>query len=201
MLLGITIFFPIVMILILSIQYEKKLYPKVRTIVIYLLLFGFTISPWLVRNYTHYGYAQLSSITGTNLLFYNVAATEAEKTGIPRDQIAQNLKLLAEQKGASSQNNPYENSAIYTEIAVDYIKANLYPFALRNVKGIINMYLGISSKNIVTLLGYEGKQLKTDQYSASNPIDLIIEFFRTKSIAEIVIASFIAIYLILCYFK
>jgi hypothetical protein len=193
----ISVLFPAMIILYFLVKWPFK--KHIKYLLIYIVAFIITLSPWLIRNYANYGYLQLSSITGTNLLFYNVAATEAEKTGLPLDSIQEKFIDIAEKKGAFPENNPFVNSNIYSDIAYDYILSNWADFSIRHLKGIVNMFIGLSSQNIAQFLDIKSNKLNIEQFSAPSLLDRFIDFFKTKSLGEIVLGLTIAVFLLLCY--
>jgi 4-amino-4-deoxy-L-arabinose transferase-like glycosyltransferase len=159
--------FPVVAVLlfifVLRDNYKKKLFCSV----LYFVIFALILLTWITRNYTKYGEASLTSISGYNLLFYNVASVESYKSKKPYEEVKQDLYNLAVKNGCDpvdsnssfdkmqnyfmhiSNNdgcdpvNPlssFKNSRIYTKISTDYIKKNFALYCIRNVYGIVYMY-------------------------------------------------------------
>jgi 4-amino-4-deoxy-L-arabinose transferase-like glycosyltransferase len=93
-------FVAIFYILVLS-----NLNPKKRLInsVAFSVIFIVSISPWLLRNYSKYGEAKLSSISGYNLLLYNAASTESFRTSKPIEEIRKGFYQLPFRKVAIQQ--------------------------------------------------------------------------------------------------
>jgi|GEM_PF-790453 4-amino-4-deoxy-L-arabinose transferase-like glycosyltransferase len=159
--------FPVVVILlfifILHENYKQKLFFSF----LYCFVFVLVLSPWLFRNYNKYGEESLTSISGYNLLFYNVASVESYKTKTPLEKVDQNLYDLSIRKGCEpasafasfdeAQKNIYKvsrnngcdpvnpltslkNSKIYTKISIDYIKDNFLLYCIRCANGVVYLY-------------------------------------------------------------
>ncbi|MDR3665988.1 MAG: glycosyltransferase family 39 protein [Ignavibacteriaceae bacterium] len=112
---------------------------------IYVVFFLLTISPWLYRNYVLYNEVQLTSITGSNLLFYNVAITDTIKTGRPMKEAQAYFKQKASALGADTSDlHSFKNSQIYSQMAIKYIKNNIFLYGKSYLKGMINLFYDVN---------------------------------------------------------
>lgn len=190
--------FPIVSIFLILFLLKIKYLYKFKYSFFYIIVFIITISPWLCRNYLKYEYAKLSSLPGYHLLFYNVAYTEVEKTGLSIEQVRNELNNMAKNNGMYKEQNPFEKSRIYNNISKMYILNNWKIYILKHMKGIINMYVGVSSIRITRIIGIRSTPLKADQFACPSILSRFIDFFKTKSIGEIIIALSVGIFLMVC---
>jgi 4-amino-4-deoxy-L-arabinose transferase-like glycosyltransferase len=184
--------FPIVVVLLLIFishtNYKRKLYLSV----LYCFVFVFTLSPWIIRNHYTFGDASLTSVSGYNLLFYNVASVESYKSKMPIDVVQKNLGELAIKSGCNPANSltTLANTKIYTKISIDYIKANFVLYCIRNINGIIYMYCASPAGAIIQNFHIESKYADyvmnnrytsgfkySDIFKLMSPIELLITFF------------------------
>jgi len=118
---------PFIVIIYILLFSNYKIKMRLGYSFLFSIVFIAAISPWLLHNYSKYGVAKLSSITGYNLLFYNVASTESFKTGKSFDFVTKEFNDLASQKGADQKDwVSFKNSRIFTNIAEQYIKDNFF---------------------------------------------------------------------------
>ncbi len=180
-------YLPFVFVLFILLHKNQSLLSKIKTSLVYLIIFFITLSPWMIRNYIKYDYYSLSSIKGYNLLFYNVTLTKAWQTDKPFRQIQNDFLQEAKERGATDNINGFKRSTIYTEIAAEYIKNNIFDFSIRHILGIWNMYKGPDTGNIAHKLGMEGSVLGRGT------------FLRSKTFGEMIIGIPIGIFLMFCY--
>jgi len=192
-------FFPAIVLLVILIYPKIGWALRLRTSIYYILIFLFTISPWLYRNYSKFGYASLSSIQGESLLFWFVSYTEVERTGKSIDQVRKEFSQKAKESGADENGNPFYNSKIYSEIAIEYLKTNWPDYISRHLKGTINLYISIGTKGILKKLGLKSSDLNFDLYNSPNIFKMIIGFIKSKSLIEILIGLSIGGFLLICY--
>jgi len=196
----ITIFFPFVAIILIFFYFNKSLKMKLMLSLLFGLIFMVGIAPWLLYNYSMYGEAKLSSISSYNLLFCNVALTEANKTGKTFKEVQTEFQVLADQQAANQQTNkPVEKDKIYFNIAKDYIKDNLILYCKINLMGVINLYSSLATKQIAENFHLKAKPLPSNGYEVISIFSKISNFIKYKPIGELIIAFTVAIYLILNY--
>lgn len=164
-------------------------------------LFMFTlISPWVIRNYLVYGEAHLTSQTGTNLLFCNVAYTEAYKSGLPFDRVSDSLfyesSLLLPD---SIKGNLFKESEVYSRLAHSYILNNFTLYLERHIMGIVNLYTALSTSHISMIFGIESTSLNKGQEYGPNIFIRLKDFYVTKSTSEILLSLILGLYLTFNY--
>jgi len=147
----VTIFYPAVVIFIIVVSdFKNEKFSFLRFfkhICLVIVFFSITISPWIIRNYSLYGYPKLTSFTGYNLLNYNVAFTMKRSESCSVDAIRQELDSLVLEKGVPQKlNNPFYKSQIQTNIAADYIKKHRSEYLKATLTGIVNLYISMDYK-------------------------------------------------------
>src|SRR5664280_2169182 len=109
-------------VIVILLLYNIKLKIKLVYSFLFCIIYIATISPWLLRNYSKYGEAKLSSISGYNLLAYNVSFTEVYKTGKSIEEIRKDFIELAVKQGIDTTNKfSFKNSEIFSNVAKQYI--------------------------------------------------------------------------------
>jgi len=192
--------FPFVAVFFILVLSNLKLKMKLVYSFVFSIIFIVTISPWLLHNYSKYGEAKLSSISGSNLLFYNVAYTEVYKSGKPIEQVTSGLKDIAIKQGIdTTDGNSFKNSKIYSNIATQYIKDNFILYCKVHFMGIVNMYAGLGTQHITSIFHLKSKPLNVGQFGGPDIFTRIIDFFRSKTVGEIFIAFGVGFYMLINY--
>jgi 4-amino-4-deoxy-L-arabinose transferase-like glycosyltransferase len=194
----ISFLFPSVAVFSLLVVCGFKLKVRLVYSLLFVLVFIAVLSPWLIRNYVMYDEAKLTSLSGVNLLFYNVAFTEVYKTGEKVEKIRDQFYDLSIAKGADlSDTLSFKNSIIYTNIAKQYIKDNFGLYCKKNLLGIINMFVNLDSRFLGSF--FHAGTNSIDFFSSKNILSLIKVYFQTKSLVEIIIAFFLVPFLLINY--
>jgi|WetSurMetagenome_2_1015567.scaffolds.fasta_scaffold33160_2 4-amino-4-deoxy-L-arabinose transferase-like glycosyltransferase len=180
----ISFLFPIVIVsglIIYLIKYKKGDFLNiVRYLAIVLISFGITISPWLIRNYYNYGYAELSSISGYNLLNYNVAFAAKRIENKPIENIRDDFDNIVLKKGcAEKMYNPFYKSKIQGEVAKDFIMANKWEYFKAHCLGMINIYSSMDFKTFSQHILRIGTK-KQDKYNGGSFDKFSIDLGRFK---------------------
>lgn len=192
-------FSPLVAIVIISIYGGVKWSFKTKAIVSLIFIFVLTIYPWLHRNQLEYKHLSLSYQQGSNLLFWNAAFTESSKTGRPAKQVIAEFKKRAVELGVHEKDNPFYKSDIYNKIAIDYIINNWKYYILRHMKGIINIFINLDTKEICGFLRLETNELPFELFASPSIFKMVVEFFKIKSFHEITIGISIGIFFLIIY--
>ncbi|MBW1769199.1 MAG: glycosyltransferase family 39 protein, partial [Deltaproteobacteria bacterium] len=90
------------------------------------LIFILSISPWLIRNYVHYGRFKLTAQSGEHLLQYVVPFVWQYSKGVPfiegMKKTSEEFQEKAEEEGIDIQNlSPFEKSDLQVEMALDIL--------------------------------------------------------------------------------
>ena len=151
--------------------------------VLFCAIFIAAISPWLLHNYSRFGEAKLSSISGYNLLLYNAAYTEVYRTGKPVEEVRKNFLDLAVKQGVDTTNKySFKNSHIFSGVAKQYIKDNFMLYFKRHFMGIINMYAGLGTEKLTAVFHLKAKSFNPDHDPFGKPyfFSTVINFFQRK---------------------
>ena len=134
--------------------------PKLKIIGKYvfwhLIIYLIVLSPWILRNYLIYQELKLTSISGLNLLFYNVTITEAERSGLTYTEARSYFMEEAYKSGCdTSEIHSFNNSRIYSKIAKNYIRNNFLLYCRSHLKGMVNLFYNVDRfEQLKTLSGF-----------------------------------------------
>lgn len=170
-----------------------------RAFAVLALVFVLTLTPWLHRNHVQYGHVGLSTIQGKNLLFYGASYAEVAKTGRNLEEVRAEFREVAAERGAIEGNNPFENSKIYQDIAMSYIQSDPVLYAKRHLRGIANMFLNLSTRQIAESLGIPSHELPYRFFAAPSFLETVRGFLRSKSSAELTIGAFVGVAMLATY--
>ncbi len=194
--------FPLVAVSAIFLFYKLKLRMKLVYSVLFCAIFIAAVSPWLLHNYSMFGEAKLSSISGYNLLLYNAAYTEMYRTGKPVEEVRKNFLDLAIKQGVDTTSKySFKNSHIFSGIAKQYIKDNFILYCKRHFMGIINMYAGLGTEKLTAVFHLKAKSFNPDHDPFGKPgiFSRIHTFFQSKSKAVIFIGFGLGFYLFINY--
>lgn len=196
----ISFLFPFIAIVVLVLLSNLKLKIRIIHVLLFSVIFLVSISPWLIHNYSKYGEAKLSSISGFNLLLYNAAYTEVYKTGKPIEEVRNDFNILASKQGMDTTNiHTFKSSQIYSNIAKQYLKNNFLLYCKRHFMGIINMYAGLGTQKITSTFHFKSISPNVDPFASPGIFARIIEFFQSRSKAVLFIAFGLGLYLFINY--
>ena len=195
----VTQYFPMVVALLILIYRGVTWRFRGRAIAVLALVFVLTLTPWLYRNHAQYDHVGLSTIQGKNLLFYGASYAEVAKTGRSLEDVRAEFGEMAAERGAIEGNNPFENSKIYQDIAMSYVKSNQVLYAKRHLRGIANMFLNLSTQQIADYLGVSSHDLPYRFFAAPGFLETVRGFLRSKSSAELTIGAFVGVVMLATY--
>lgn len=192
--------FPLLVALYVLIFSKIKINRRVIFSLVYFIVLWTVLSPWILHNYFTYGTAKLTSQAGTNLLFCNVAATEAYRTGKPLEQVISELKTEAKRKKSDTvHNNPFVNEKNYKIIARKYIRENFVLYCRRHIMGIINMYSSVVTHHFAVIFSFGSGRVSITQDEGPNIFKRFADFIRYKPFIEKLFSIIPATYLALNY--
>ncbi|MCK4513073.1 glycosyltransferase family 39 protein [bacterium] len=195
----VTQYFPMVAAFLILIYRGATWQFRGRAFAVLALVFVLTLTPWLYRNHAEYGYVALSTIQGENLLFYGASYAEVARTGRTIEEVRAEFGEIATERGAIEGHNPFENSKIYQDIAMSYMKSNPVLYAKRHLRGIANMFLNLSTQQIGEYLGVQSRDLPYHFFAAPSFQETVRGFFRSKSPAELTIGAFVGVVMLATY--
>lgn len=178
-----------------------------------IVLFSYMIIlPWMYRNYKAYHYFELSSINGYNLLFYNAAFTEVNKTGKTYEQVCdefvQQSKAAAPGHLKADMPNDmeerlhgltFEKSAVYNEVAKTYLKNNFFAAIKAHLSGTIKLHFNMGTEVIMQRLHLPTKRWTDTEKYSGGIFSLAKKFFSSKSTAEILLGVLVLLFLVIVY--
>lgn len=139
----------------LPLLYRGSLKQRVQRVLAIVLVFALVVAPWMARNHAVIGRAELSTIQGFNLLYYNVAKLRAVQQGIPyqtiRDQLEEETLL---ETSESTRQQPGELAAYYSQKAMDEIRANWLEYAQVHLKGSLLFFVVPTAGTLARALGW-----------------------------------------------
>lgn len=196
----ISVYFPIVVICFIFVLSNFKLKMKFVYSLLFSIFFIVTITPWLIHNYSKYGIVKLSSVSNVNLLYLNVGYTEVYKTGKTWQEVSKDFDEIAIKQGVDTTNKfLLKNSKIYSKIAINYIKENFTLYCKRHFMGIVNLYTSIGSTNLTSIFHLKSNPPDIDRYGGPGIFRSIVDFFQSRTKAEIYFAIGIGFYLLVNY--
>jgi 4-amino-4-deoxy-L-arabinose transferase-like glycosyltransferase len=122
----VALFFPLVVILAITLLFAVPWRRKLVAMVLFLIVFGLVISPWVVRNYDRTGVAGLSAMPAYNLYFYNARVFYAREHQLSSGQAKQIFRTWR-QEVVNKLPGPASELALqdfYLQKAVEIISTN-----------------------------------------------------------------------------
>jgi 4-amino-4-deoxy-L-arabinose transferase-like glycosyltransferase len=201
----ISFLFPLVLIsglvVYLALYKKSSIILIAKNSLLVLFTFGLTISPWLIRNYEMYGYSKLSSISGYNLLNYNVAFSvkKAEKKQI--DIIRNDFDSIVNKRATREQlNNPFYKSDVQAEVAKDYIKKHKKEYIKSHCLGMLNIYSSMDFKTFSRRILRIGDDVSQKYNGGSfDKFAINIHRFKTLPFSTLFIGGIYSLLLFLYY--
>jgi 4-amino-4-deoxy-L-arabinose transferase-like glycosyltransferase len=156
-----------------------------------------TIGPWVYRNYRLYDSAKISTVQGTNLLFWQVAYTRAWETHRPGDAVIPELMAQARALGYRDDGNPFANEKIAQIVAVHYIKSHPRAYASRWLSGMLHTYTNLGTAEMAAKLGWTPTRFPVENmFATESESGLVAKFFQLKSLPEIAIGLAVMVLLL-----
>jgi len=120
-----------------------------------ILGFSLLVVPWLIRNHTITGRAELSTIQSRNLLFYNVSQMRASQQGISHQAArAQLEEEVQEEISDAVRQDKAKLMAYYQRKALDEIRAHWFDYAQVHLKGSSLYFVVPTSGTVARALGW-----------------------------------------------
>ncbi|HEY4800771.1 MAG TPA: glycosyltransferase family 39 protein [Bacteroidia bacterium] len=170
---------------------------KIKSAVLYSVIYCLSIFPWMWRNHHYYDHYILVTGGQYTLLMYDAVYTEVAKTGLADTVVMAKFHEEAVRRGYNNSDNPFDKSAIYEKLGIEYVKKNVVIFTEKHLEGMINMLVGIGNKNIAYYLGIsENKPGMGNAYSFSSNLK---KFFSPQMAGETLIGLYILLVIGICY--
>jgi len=169
-------YMPVILALALFFSVKAGIKQKLLYVLLYCFVFAASLSPWIMRNQAKYGSAELTSVKGFNMLFYNVATVQAYKNNQSIEEVRADLynkalpklpdsdgkMMTAEDMKINFMNsedgkgfNPpstlisMKNSKVFMDMSSEYIKENKGLYIKRSLSGILFMYCASPAGGVI----------------------------------------------------
>ena len=200
----ISIYLPLLIILFFVLIHKRDFKKAIKLSIFFCLVFLLSLSPWIIRNYLAFNEIFFSTSGSYNLLMLYVVPMEVERRNQPTAVVENILKdevdSLIISKGLNPSNlNNYQKENYFKEIAINYIKKSPFTFVKYHVLGITHTIIGLGTREFATLLNIHTSQKIFNIQGENNIFKLIAQFFKQKTIGEIVLGLFFGIYLFVGY--
>lgn len=212
-------YLPFLIIFPMFFKFKNKYKQVIKYSLVFFIFYFFTISPWLTRNYIHFGKVFLSNSGEYNLLAINITPMEIPKRNKPQHIVEKELRDEADSLMLADGIKPFWNekpkdyweglylqqdinkTEYWKRTAIKYIKQDPILFLKHYFLGIIHLLINVASTEFSESLNItpEGKSLNLK--TETNLINLIKRFFNEKAPPEIIFGILVGIYLFLIYFS
>ena len=200
----ITLFFPIVIIFIVGIyNLRNKKINFLKTLMyisLIMIAYGLVISPWIIRNYSLYGYPKLSSLSGQLMLNYNVAFTIKRNDKRSIDEICEELNSEVIRKDTPEKlSNPFYKSKIQSDIAIDYILKHKVDYIKSNLLGSVNVYTSMGFKPFAYRFFRVSDYTAKDDIGAFDKFSINLNRFKSLPFQIIIVGAIYALFFLFYY--
>ncbi|MDB5228307.1 MAG: putative rane protein [Bacteroidota bacterium] len=181
------------------IWYWKEMKRGVLFSSLLLMSYFITVAPWCVRNYSEYGHFSLSNIKGYNLLFWNASYYESKREHKPIEQV--NAEFIEELKtmGWRPDANPFDKEKYDGELANKIIKSHFADYLKTHLTGTVKIHLSVGTQSLTDVLHIPSKKWTEEEKYTNGVLHLVKKFFATKTICEILLGIFVALFLAIVY--
>lgn len=181
------------------IWYWKELKRGVLFSSLLLMSYFIIVAPWCARNFSEYGHFSLSNIKGYNLLFWNASYYESKREHKPIEQV--NAEFIEELKkmGWRPDSNPFDKEKYDGELANKIIKAHFADYLKTHLTGTVKIHLSVGTQSLTDVLHIPSKKWTEEEKYTNGVVHLVKKFFSTKTIYEILLGIFVAIFLAVVY--
>lgn len=140
---------------VLSLLSRGSLKQHMWRVLAVILTLALVVAPWMARNYTITGRAELSTLQAFNLLFFNVGKMRAAQQGIPhQDAFAQLEEETLQETFESIREHPGELAAYYQQKALGEIRAHWLDYAQVHLKGSLLFFAVPTAGTVARALGW-----------------------------------------------
>lgn len=137
----INLYYYIPLILYILFFPNEKIKMKIKYVLIFIAFYFLTISPWMFRNYSVYGYFSTNVFQG-NAIMYNAGLTKSYETGLSTD--ITHKEFLDELTNICETNkiqNQFEIEKVKNKLGTDYILGHLGTYIKLHLKGMLLFFI------------------------------------------------------------
>ncbi|HRH56917.1 MAG TPA: glycosyltransferase family 39 protein [Chitinophagales bacterium] len=182
------------------IWYFKSRKTGVKFSFVLILAYFIAIAPWCFRNYTEYNHFALSNIKGYNLLFWNASYYESKRLKQPIDSVNANFITELQKMGWRADANPFDKERYDGELANKILKAHFPDYLKTHLIGTLKIHLSVGTQSLTEVLHIPAKKFSEEEKYNNGVMDLAKKFFTQKTIYEILLGLFVAMFLAVVYF-
>lgn len=179
--------------------YFRKWKSGLRAASVMLIAYLVCISPWCLRNYSDYGHFALSNIKGYNLLFWNASYYESKRQHKPIEQVNAGFVEELKKMGWRPEANPFDKERYDGELADKILKAHFADYLKTHLIGTVKIHLSVGTQSLTEVLHIPAKKWTEEEKYTNGVVALVKKFFATKTIYEILLGSFVGIFLAFVY--
>ena len=179
--------------------YYKNLQSGLKSFTLIGMAYFITIAPWCLRNYNEYNHFALSNIKGYNLLFWNASYYESKRLKLPIDTVNAQFKTELLRMGWRPDANPFEKEKYDAALANKIIKAHFGDYLKTHLIGTVKIHLSVGTHSLTEVLHIPAKKFSEEEKYANGVITLVKKFFAEKTIYEILLGLFVALFLLIVY--
>ncbi len=186
-------------VLFLIIQNYKNWRQGIRVAVLLFAAYFVAVAPWCYRNYTTFGHFAVSNIKGYNLLFWNASYFEAKRQHKTIEQINDGFLVELKKMGWTPESNPFDKEKLDGELANKIIKAHFGDYLITHLTGTVKIHLSLGTQSLTEVLHIPAKKWTEEEKYTNGVWVLAQKFFATKTIYEIILGLFVALFLVFVY--
>ena len=158
-----------------------------------------TIAPWCLRNYKLYGAYKVSNIQGYNLLFWNASYYEAKRQHKTIEEINKSFETELQKRGWRYDSNPFLKEKLDGEMANEILSAHFPDYLKTHLTGTVKIHLSLGTQSLTDVLRLPAKKFTEEEKYTNGVFVLIQKFFKQKTIYEILLGLYVALFLAVVY--
>lgn len=198
----IAVYIPACFFLFFLISYRSRFKIALFYFLVWVIIFMIVLFPWLLRNHSHFGTFALSTSGPYNLLTLYVRPMEMEKRNqepkIVQEALFAEAESMMLKDGIDPHTaNPFEKAKYWKRLGLNYVRHNPIGFVKWYLYGILHAFGNVGTGGYAEMLQWPRQEFDIKTYS--NLLELAQDFFRNKTKAQWVIASFVILYLFVSY--
>jgi len=195
-------FLPFVFVIFFFVWHRKHWKKALKLSILYLVIFGVTLSPWFIRNYRAFGRLAYSASSSENLLFGYVVPMEMIRRNKSFRAVKVALRTEVENMMRADGHRPqdlddFQHGDYYRRLGIKYIQSDPVLFGKTYVFGIMHTFTNLSTIIIAEKL--EIPMPRVNIKASHNIFGLVKDYIKRKGLAGFIIAIIIVPFLIVTY--
>ena len=132
-------------------------------------------------------------------MFWNASYYEAKRQHKTINQINDGFLVELKKMGWRPESNPFDKEKLDGELAAKIIKAHFADYLKTHLTGTVKIHLSLGTQSLTEVLHIPAKKWTEEEKYTNGVMVLAKKFFATKTIYEIVLGLFVALFLIVVY--